>query len=166
MLPRRGNTLELRHELTDPTESWRPDEQCQLDIRGASSASDDVDGSSSPPAGWCAGKSEGERDEADHDDWIGYREVSGARRRRGGASGSAAEIVPKQGLEFFAKLPRCLVGIEACASSHYWARELIALGHEVKLMPAQYVKPYVKCGKNDAADAEAIGEAVTRPTSP
>jgi transposase len=56
-------------------------------------------------------------------------------------------------LEFFGKLPKCLVGIEACASSHYWARELIAVGHEVKLMPAQYVKPYVKRGKNDAADA-------------
>ena len=67
-------------------------------------------------------------------------------------------------LEFFGRLPRCLVGIEACASSHHWARELIALGHEVKLMPAQYVKPYVKRGKNDAADAEAICEAVTRPT--
>ncbi len=67
-------------------------------------------------------------------------------------------------LKFFAKLPQCLVGMEACASSHYWARELIALGHDVKLMPAQYVKPYVKRGKNDAADAEAICEAVTRPT--
>lgn len=67
-------------------------------------------------------------------------------------------------LKFFAKLPRCVVGMEACASSHYWARELIALGHDVKLMPAQYVKPYVKRGKNDAADAEAICEAVTRPT--
>jgi len=67
-------------------------------------------------------------------------------------------------LEFFGKLPRCLVGLEACASSHYWARELIRLGHEVKLMPAQYVKPYVKRGKNDAADAEAICEAVARPT--
>lgn len=67
-------------------------------------------------------------------------------------------------LAFFAKLPPCLVGIEACASSHYWARELTSLGHEVKLMPAQYVKPYVKRGKNDAADAEAICEAVTRPT--
>jgi transposase len=67
-------------------------------------------------------------------------------------------------LKFFAKLPPCLVGMEACASSHHWARELIALGHEVKLMPAQYVKPYVKRGKNDAADAEAICEAVTRPT--
>lgn len=66
-------------------------------------------------------------------------------------------------LKFFAKLPRCLVGIEACASSHYWARELVALGHDVKLMPAQYVKPYVKRSKNDAADAEAICEAVTRP---
>lgn len=67
-------------------------------------------------------------------------------------------------LGFFAKLPPCLIGIEACATSHYWARELIALGHEVKLMPPQYVKPYVKRGKNDAADAEAICEAVTRPT--
>jgi transposase len=67
-------------------------------------------------------------------------------------------------LEFLAKLPRCLVGVEACASSNYWARELITQGHEVKLMPAQYVKPYVKRGKNDAADAEAICEAATRPT--
>jgi len=67
-------------------------------------------------------------------------------------------------VKLFGKLPPCLVGIEACATSHYWARELIALGHEVKLMPAQYVKPYVKRGKNDAADAEAICEAVTRPT--
>lgn len=66
--------------------------------------------------------------------------------------------------KLFGKLPPCLVGIEACATSHYWARELLALGHEVKLMPAQYVKPYVKRGKNDAADAEAICEAVTRPT--
>lgn len=67
-------------------------------------------------------------------------------------------------LPFFAKLPRCLIGIEACNNSHYWARQLSALGHDVKLMPAQYVKPYVKRGKNDAADAEAICEAVTRPT--
>jgi len=67
-------------------------------------------------------------------------------------------------LAFFEKLPPCLVGIEACSTSHYWARELIARGHEVRLMPAQYVKPYVKRGKNDAADAEAICEAVTRPT--
>ena len=67
-------------------------------------------------------------------------------------------------VKLFAKLPPCLIGIEACATSHYWARELIVLGHEVKLMPAQYVKPYVKRGKNDAADAEAICEAVTRPT--
>ena len=53
---------------------------------------------------------------------------------------------------------------EACSSSHYWARELIALGHDVRLLPAQYVKPYLKRQKNDAADAEAICEAVTRPT--
>jgi Transposase len=66
-------------------------------------------------------------------------------------------------LPFFSKLPPCLAGIEACASSHYWARELTALGHEVKLMPPAYVKPYVKRQKNDAADAEAICEAVQRP---
>lgn len=63
---------------------------------------------------------------------------------------------------FFQKLPRCLVGIEACASSHYWSRELVALGHTVRLMPPAYVKPYVKRQKNDAADAEAICEAVGR----
>ena len=65
-------------------------------------------------------------------------------------------------LAFFQKLPPCLVGIEACASSHYWSRELKALGHTVKLMPPAYVKPYVKRQKNDATDAEAICEAVTR----
>jgi transposase len=65
-------------------------------------------------------------------------------------------------LAFFQKLPPCLVGIEACASSHYWARELQALGHRVRLMPPIYVKPYVKRQKNDMADAEAICEAVTR----
>jgi transposase len=66
-------------------------------------------------------------------------------------------------LSFFEKLPRCLVGIEACASSHYWSRELQALGHTVRLMPPAYVKPYVKRQKNDATDAEAICEAVGRP---
>ena len=65
-------------------------------------------------------------------------------------------------LAFFQKLAPCLVGIEACASSHYWSRELKALGHTVRLMPPAYVKPYVKRQKNDAADAEAICEAVTR----
>jgi transposase len=69
-----------------------------------------------------------------------------------------------QMLAFFAKLPPCLVGMEACGTAHYWAREIGALGHKVKLMPAHYVKAYVKRGKNDAADAEAICEAVTRPT--
>jgi transposase len=65
-------------------------------------------------------------------------------------------------LTFFQKLPPCLVGIEACASSHHWSRELKALGHTVRLMPPAYVKPYVKRHKNDATDAEAICEAVTR----
>ena len=69
-----------------------------------------------------------------------------------------------QVLAFFGGLPRCVVGLEACATAHYWARELGALGHEVRLMPAQYVKAYVKRNKNDAADAEAICEAVVRPT--
>lgn len=65
-------------------------------------------------------------------------------------------------LTFFQKLPPCLVGIEACASSHYWSRELQALGHSVRLMPPAYVKPYVKRQKNDMADSEAICEAVSR----
>lgn len=67
-------------------------------------------------------------------------------------------------LKFFEKIPPCLVGMEACATAHHWAREISALGHTVKLMPPAYVKPYVKRGKTDAADAEAICEAVTRPT--
>ncbi|MBT3556600.1 MAG: IS110 family transposase [Rhodospirillales bacterium] len=69
-----------------------------------------------------------------------------------------------QMLPFFKKQPSCLVGMEACATSHHWARQLVELGHEVKLMPPKYVKPYVKRNKNDMADAEAICEAVTRPT--
>jgi transposase len=69
-----------------------------------------------------------------------------------------------QVLGFFSSIEPCLVGIEACASAHHWARELGELGHEVKLMPPAYVKAYVKRGKTDAADAEAIAEAVTRPT--
>ena len=69
-----------------------------------------------------------------------------------------------QMLKFFAALEPCLVGLEACGSAHYWARELTALGHQVRLVPPSYVKAYVKRGKNDAADAEAICEAVTRPS--
>jgi len=65
-------------------------------------------------------------------------------------------------LAFFQKLPTCLIGMEACATSHHWSRELQALGHRVRLMPPAYVKPYVKRQKNDAADAEAICEAVSR----
>ncbi|MCU4160802.1 IS110 family transposase [Acidiphilium sp. AL] len=65
---------------------------------------------------------------------------------------------------FFSKLPACLIGMEACSSAHYWGRELVAMGHTVKMMPPAYVKPYVKRGKTDAADAAAICEAVTRPT--
>lgn len=67
-------------------------------------------------------------------------------------------------LSFFATLPPCLIGMEACGGAHYWARELQKLGHTVKLMAPQFVKPYVKSNKNDANDAEAICEAVGRPT--
>jgi transposase len=67
-------------------------------------------------------------------------------------------------LDLLRDLPPCLIGMEACATSHYWAREIGALGHEVRLIPPAYVKPYVKRQKNDAADAEAICEAVTRPS--
>jgi transposase len=73
------------------------------------------------------------------------------------------QIKRRRVLAFFQRLPRCLVGIEACASAHHWSRELQALGHTVRLMPPAYVKPYVKRHKNDATDAEAICEAVTRP---
>jgi len=69
-----------------------------------------------------------------------------------------------QVLGFFSGLSRCLIGMEACATAHHWARELVGLGHEVRLMPPHYVKAYVKRNKNDAADAEAICEAVKRPT--
>lgn len=69
-----------------------------------------------------------------------------------------------QVLAFFQSIGPCLIGIEACASAHHWARELMAIGHEVRLMPPAYVKAYVKRGKTNAADAEAIAEAVTRPT--
>jgi transposase len=68
-----------------------------------------------------------------------------------------------QMLNYFAKLPPCLIGIEACSSSHYWARQLLKFGHTVKLIAPQFVKPYVKGNKNDANDAEAICEAVARP---
>ncbi len=86
-----------------------------------------------------------------------------------GVDGSGATVMRRQLrrrqlLGFFAKQPPCLVGMEACATAPHWAREIGALGHEVRLMPPHYVKPYVKRNKNDAADAEAICEAVTRPT--
>ncbi|NIP17670.1 MAG: IS110 family transposase [Xanthomonadales bacterium] len=86
-----------------------------------------------------------------------------------GVDGSGKTVIRRQlrrgqVLPFFKRLPPCLVGMEACATSHYWAREITALGHEVRMMPARYVKPYVKRNKNDLADAEAICEAVTRPS--
>src|SRR6202041_2815635 len=86
-----------------------------------------------------------------------------------GVDGEEAVVLRRQlrrrdMVKFFESLPPTLVAIEACASSHHWARLLQSFGHEVKLIPPQYVKPYVKRGKNDAADAEALCEAITRPS--
>lgn len=81
-----------------------------------------------------------------------------------GAVVSKRQLRRSQVLPFFAKLEPCLVGLEACGGAHFWAREIAAFGHRVRLMPPAYVKPYVKRGKTDAGDAEAICEAVTRPT--
>jgi transposase len=74
------------------------------------------------------------------------------------------QIRRHQMLDYFAKLKPCLIGVEACATAHYWGRELRKLGHDVKLIPPSYVKPYVRRGKNDAVDAAAICEAVGRPS--
>jgi transposase len=76
----------------------------------------------------------------------------------------ARKLRRKEVLAFFAKVPPCLVGMEACGSAHHWGREIAKLGHTVKLMPAKYVKAYVKRGKTDAGDAAAICESVTRPS--
>src|SRR5580765_4047554 len=86
-----------------------------------------------------------------------------------GVDGVGAVVIRKRVsrarmLEFFAGLPRCLIGIEACPAAHHWARELQAMGHTVKLMPPSYVKAYLKRSKNDANDAAAICEAVTWPS--
>lgn len=86
-----------------------------------------------------------------------------------GADRSGAVVIRKklrrdQVLSFFSTLPRCVVAMEACASAHYWGREIAALGHETRFIPPAYVKPFVKRQKNDMADAEAICEAAQRPT--
>jgi transposase len=81
------------------------------------------------------------------------------------ASGNAVfrkQLRRGQVLKFFADLPRCLVAMEACGSSHFWAREIGQLGHEVRMIPPAYVKPFIKRQKNDAADAEAICEVVSQ----
>jgi transposase len=100
----------------------------------------------------------------DNDNRFRHRQVSFQVHR---VDGDGQVIIRRQlkrrsVLAFFQKLPPCLVGIEACASSHHWSRELQALGHTVRLMPPAYVKPYAMRQKNDATDAEAICEAVTR----
>src|SRR5476649_1679033 len=100
----------------------------------------------------------------DHDNRSRHREV-GFQVHGVDTEGNVVlrrQLMRRYVLAFFQKLPPCLVGIEASASSHHWSRELQALGHTVRLMPPAYVKPYVKRQKNDATDAEAICEAVTR----
>ena len=91
----------------------------------------------------------------------GYFQVHGLRVEDGSAVNrklSCSKMRP-----FFVSIAPCRVGMEACGSAHYWARELVAMGHEVVLMPPGYIKPYVKRGKNDAVDAAAICEAMSRP---
>jgi transposase len=101
--------------------------------------------------------------ERDYDDWPGSSfQVHGIDAE--GTTVLRKRVRRGQVLAFLSRIPRCVVGLEACATAHYWARELGALGHEVRLMPAQYVKAYIKRNKHDAADAEAICEAVQRPT--
>lgn len=89
-------------------------------------------------------------------------QVHGANER--GNAVMRKQLKRDQVAAFFANIPPCLIGMEACSSAHHWACKLQALGHTVRLMAPQFVKPYVKSNKNDAADAEAICEAVTRPT--
>src|SRR5262245_36641255 len=104
---------------------------------------------------------------ANFDDRLGYRQerVPGSRDRRGrkGRCPETAPTAPSAGV--LQALPPCLIGMEACATAHYWARELTKLGHRLRLMPAKDVKAYVKRNKNDAAAAEPICEAVRRSTS-
>src|SRR6478736_4430154 len=88
--------------------------------------------------------------------------VHGADER--GVALFSRRLVRGKVLEFFASQPRCVVALEACGGAHHWARQLIALGHEVRLIAPAYVKPFVKRSKNDALDAEAICEAAQRPT--
>jgi transposase len=99
------------------------------------------------------------------DGWAGYSEagISGTRADRSGRAVLRRKLRRSEVGKFFASLEPCLVGIEASGSAHYWARVLSGAGHTVKLMAPQFVKPYVKSNKNDANDAEAICEAVTRP---
>src|SRR5262252_4300252 len=87
-------------------------------------------------------------------------QVHGVNER--GAVKGRKQLARAKVLEYFAQVPACVIGIEACAGAHYWARELRKLGHTVKLMGAQFIIPYRKGGKNDANDAEAICEAVGR----
>src|SRR5215813_11718460 len=126
---------------------------------------DAVDGShptSQSHRGWRRG---GELCKRSRSDWISvsrsFKSTGLISRER---SSFQRRLTRARLLAFFAKQPGCLVGMEACAAAHHWGRELQKLGHRVKLMPPRYVKPYVKRQKNDAADAEAICEAVTRPT--
>ena len=90
-----------------------------------------------------------------------YFQVHGLAERR--RSAVTRKMTRSKMHEFFSQIEPCLVGMEACGSAHYWARELTAMGHEVVLIPPAYTKPYVKRGKNDAVDAEAICEAMSRP---
>src|ERR1039457_4682240 len=92
-----------------------------------------------------------------------HRTTAARSAAAGGHAVLNKQLKRSQIMVFFANLPPCLIGMEACGSAHHWARKLQGLGHTVRLMGPQFVKPYVKTNKNDAADAEAICEAVGRP---
>ena len=121
---------------------------------------------SSCQAGGCRTAPRGSHPHGDYNDRPrpGQAGLPGPRVDEAGQAVMKRRLRRAQIITYFTSLPPCLVGMEACATAHFWARELRSLGHEVRLMPPQYVKAYVKRGKNDAADAAAICEAVTRPS--
>ena len=115
----------------------------------------------------CNNAAKRSRPNDDFQDWLGHVQggVPGHVFQLHGVDENEQPVLQRRAVEkFFAKLPSARVGIAACGASHHWARVLCGFGHEVVLIPPQYIKPYVKRGKNDAIDAAAICEAMSRPT--
>ena len=102
--------------------------------------------------------------DVNYDDWFGYRKISFSPFCSDRRFVNKKALKRKQVLGYMGKLEPCLIAMEACGGAHYWAREFVALGHDVKLIAPHYVRPYVKGNKNDYNDAEGIAEAAQRPT--